>query len=80
MIFAFKISDLSKFDEKLLQKVKEKSFNDFCEEYLPKRTSWGKPIPIEKIMSWEKVKIKKDIHLEKEKKNNFYLKFLFKNK
>lgn len=41
----------------MLKKVNEKSFLDFCEEYLPKRTSWGKPIPNEKILAYQNVNI-----------------------
>lgn len=53
--------DFSKIDKEIIKKVNEKSFNDFCEEYLPKRTSWGKPIPNDKIMTYQNKQLSKCI-------------------
>jgi hypothetical protein len=38
-----------------MKKTLDKKFYEFCEEYLPKRTSWGKPIPNDKILVFQSV-------------------------
>ena len=35
-----------------MEKIKEIDFWEFLKEYLPKRTSWGKEIPLKKIMTY----------------------------
>jgi len=53
--------DFKKLDNEILEKVKKKPFDEFIEEFLPKRTSWGKTVPNSLIMSFTTKNISKPI-------------------
>lgn len=38
----------------MLQKMKETEYFEHCRDFMPKRTSWGKEIPFEKIIAHQK--------------------------
>jgi hypothetical protein len=47
--------DFSVFDKEFMQKVQSQNFEEFLEVWLPKRTSWGKPVPNNKIVVFSNV-------------------------
>jgi hypothetical protein len=57
--------DFKLLDQKLLTDVQEANFWNFCETFMLKRTSWGKKIPNEKILSFSKSIDKPITHVSK---------------
>lgn len=53
--------EFSTFDKEFMQKVQSNVFEEFLEAWLPKRTSWGKPVPNNKIVVYSNKSISKPI-------------------